>query len=72
MMTSITLRMTCQWPTVADSDDDAVWLLGDPVTSKLNAFFTAAIRELPDDATGFDAAFPCVTSVPSGPFPGRF
>ena len=47
----------------AASDDDA-WLLGDPVTSKLNAFFTAAIRELPDDATGVDAAIACVTSVP--------
>ena len=47
---------------VTAGDDDA-WLLGDPMTSKLNSFFTEAIRELSHDANGFDAAFACVTSV---------
>jgi len=47
-----------------DASGDDAWLLGDPVTSPLKSHFLAAIRELPENATGFDAAFACVTSVP--------
>lgn len=47
-----------------DASGNDAWLLGDPVTAPLYSHFLAAIRELPENATGFDAAFACVTSVP--------
>ena len=47
-----------------DASDSDAWLLEDPVVLPLRSHFLAAIRELPENVTGFDAAFACVTSVP--------